>query len=149
MLMRNVLLAATAITLLGGVTAMNLFTHAGAQPVSQMANDPPPPIPDGPGRPGGWGTRPHPRAFMLHREAMERARTFSLLYRPADRHLTPADVQKIAEAFLLWSGNHTWKVVNVGQGTDDAINFSIAVPDGTVIASFAINSKTGQVTRTG
>jgi hypothetical protein len=145
--MRNVLLAATAITLLGGVTAMNLFTHAGAQPVSQMANDPPPTVPDGSGGSRGWGTRP--RAFMLHRDAMERVRTFSLLFRPADRHLTPADVQKIAEAFLLWNGNHTWKVVNVGQGTDDAINFSIAVPDGTVIASFAINSKTGQVTRTG
>jgi hypothetical protein len=145
--MRNVLLAVTAITLLGGVTAMNLFTHAGAQPVSQMANDPPPPIPDGPRGPGGWGT--HPRPLVLRRDAIERARIFSLLYRPADRHLTPADVQKIAEAFLLWNGNHSWKVVDVGQGADDAINFSIAVPDGTVIASFAINSKTGQVTRTG
>ncbi len=84
-----------------------------------------------------------------HRHAMERMRTFALLYRPDDRHLAPDDVQKIAEAFLLWSGNHTWKVTNVAAGADNAIGFTVAAPDGTVIAKFNMDSKTGRVTRTG
>ena len=42
-----------------------------------------------------------------------RCATFALVYRQEDRKLTPPDVQKIAEAFLLWNGNHSWKVVDV------------------------------------
>jgi hypothetical protein len=76
-------------------------------------------------------------------------RTFALFYPPADRQLTPGDVQKIAEAFLLWNGNHTWKVIDVGAGADGQVGFAYAAPDGTVIARFTMDAKTGRFTRTG
>src|SRR5205823_7165634 len=49
--------------------------------------------------------------------------TFALFYQQADRQLSAADVQKIAEAFLLWHGNHSWKVVNVAEGADNTVGF--------------------------
>ena len=66
-----------------------------------------------------------------------------------DRNLTPPDVQTIAQAFLLWHGNHTWKVVNVAPTSDGAIGFSLATEDGSVIATFTMDPHTGHVTRTG
>ncbi|HET6238610.1 MAG TPA: hypothetical protein VFE41_27180 [Acetobacteraceae bacterium] len=144
--MRRSVLAVVATVSLGGLVAANLFAHAGAQPA-------PPPMAGNPPPDGGWRTGPRHAGPGWgpgwHRHAMERMRTFALLYRPDDRHLTPADVQKIAEAFLLWNGNHTWKVTNVAAGKDNAISFTIAAPDGTVIAIFDMDGKTGRVTRTG
>jgi hypothetical protein len=142
--MRKFLLAATAVVSLGGLIAANLFAHAGAQPVPPMAGGPPPD--------GEWRAGPHPGwrgGPEAHHRMMEHLRTFALLYRPDDRHLTPPDVQKIAEAFLLWNGNHSWKVTGVAQGAGTAIDFSIATPDGGVIARFSMDSKTGRVTRLG
>jgi hypothetical protein len=76
--------------------------------------------------------------------------TFALVYRQADRELTPPDVQKIAEAFLLWNGNHDWKIVQVGPASGDEIGFAIATSEnGPVIARFTMNAHTGRVTRTG
>lgn len=140
--MRTYLLAATAVVALGGVAAVNLFSPADAQPV-------PPPV-AGDAMPGGWHHGPHPGWMgAWHHRRPEHLRTFALLYHSGDRHLTPADVQKIAEAFLLWNGNHTWKVTDVKAGADNAVAFTIAAPDGTAIAQFTMDSKTGRVTRTG
>jgi hypothetical protein len=75
--------------------------------------------------------------------------TFALVYRHEDRQLAPPDVQKIAEAFLLWNGNHTWKVVNVAAAADGSIGFSLATQEGSVIASFTMDPHSGRVTRTG
>jgi hypothetical protein len=75
--------------------------------------------------------------------------TFALVYPQDDRKLTPPDVQKIAEAFLLWRGNHTWKVVEVEPAADGAIGFAIATPEGSVIARFTMDPHNGRVTRTG
>jgi hypothetical protein len=75
-------------------------------------------------------------------------RTFALIYRADDRKLTPPDVQKIAEAFLLWNGNHAWKVVNV-KPDGDVVGFDLATQDGTVIARFTMDPKDGHVTRRG
>lgn len=141
--MRKFLLVGTVALSLGAVTAANLFVHAGAQPV-------PPPAAGGPALGGGWGMgMHHPGGPRWEHPAMDRMRTFALIYRPDDRHLTPSDVQKIAEAFLLWNGNHTWKVTNVAAGKDTVINFDITAPDGTLIARFEMDSKTGHVTRLG
>jgi len=93
---------------------------------------------------GPWGDR------MGERRAhhMERMRRFALVYRAEDRKLTPPDVQKIAEAFLLWNGNHTWKVANVAAD-GDAIGFDLATPEGSVIARYTMDPKTAHVTRRG
>ena len=147
--MRRLLLAATAVVALGGLAAASLLTQAGAQPApAPIAGDPPP----GPGAPaGGWGWRmgPHPDGAGWHHHAMQRMRTFALLFHPDDRHLTPPDVQKIAEGFLLWNGNHTWKVVDVAASADNQIGFALATADGSVIARFNMDAKTGRVTRLG
>jgi hypothetical protein len=66
-----------------------------------------------------------------------------------DRKLTPPDVQKIAEAFLLWRGNHSWKVVEVAPTADGAIGFALATQEGSVIARFTMDPHTARVTRTG
>ena len=76
-------------------------------------------------------------------------RTFALVYPQQDRQLTPADVQKIAEAFLLWRGNHSWKVVDVAPASDGRSGSRIATPEGSVIARFTMDPHSGRVTRTG
>ena len=79
--------------------------------------------------------------------AAHRLRAFALVYRREDRALTPPDVQKIAEAFLLWNGNHTWKVVDTATTSDGQIGFSLATADGSVIAKFTMDPHTAKLTR--
>jgi hypothetical protein len=87
------------------------------------------------------------------RMAMRRRRfelgTFALFARSADRQLTTSDVQTIAQALLLWHGNHNWKVIDVAPAGADQIDFDYAAPDNTVIARFSINIHTGRFTRIG
>jgi hypothetical protein len=76
-------------------------------------------------------------------------RAFALVYRQQDRALTPPDVQKIAEAFLLWNGNHSWKVIDTATTPDGQIGFSLASGDGSVIAKFTMDPHTARLTRVG
>lgn len=101
----------------------------------------------GPGRMGMEGMEEHMRHHRWH-EREERMRTFALLPRVDDLKLTPPDVQRIAEGFLLWRGNHTWRVINVAAD-GDAIGFDLATPDGTVIARFTMDPHSGRVRRRG
>jgi hypothetical protein len=139
--------------ILGAVAALAIFgTGAGvlianAQPAPPPANQDGPPSPD---RPHwmGWTMRGQQwRAARNGRPAGPR--TFGLIYRQQDRQLAPADVQKIAEGFLLWNGNHSWKVVEVAPAPDGSIGFALATPEGSVIARFAMDPHSGRVTRAG
>lgn len=141
--MRNTILATVAVLAIGGVTTGILV--ADAQPA------PPPPGPQAGGpmqRPqwGGWMRRMRDRREGRGPVAPG---TFALIYRQEDRQLTPPDVQKIAEAFLLWQGNHTWKVANVKQASDGAIGFDLTTASGDVVASFTMDPHSGRMTRTG
>jgi hypothetical protein len=158
--MRKLILAGAALVAIGVAAGGSAMTEAGAQPLDDgpmvlAQNGPPPPGvspgmppppppgmpgPDGMHRPmqGGWH---HP---MWHRPAM-----FGLFFHPADKQLTAADVQKIAEAFLLWQGNRDWKVTQVTAGPDGQIGFAFATSDGGVIARFTMDSKTGRLARIG
>ena len=142
--MRKLILATVAVLALGGTTTGILIAHA--QPAPPPAGGPGAPPPRPPWM--GWMHRDHGGRDGEGRGPNLR-RTFALVYRQEDRNLTPPDVQKIAEAFLLWNGNHTWKVVNVAAGTDGDIAFSLATQEGSVIASFSMDPHTGRVTRTG
>ncbi len=84
---------------------------------------------------------------MHRREGM--AGTFALFYPTADRQLGPQDVQIIAQAILLWHGNHTWHVSDIAPGPDDTIQFAYTAGDNTPIARFTINVHTGRITRVG
>ena len=133
--MRKLILAAAAVLLVGAGTTGILIAHA----------QPAPPAPshqmDGPMEHPHWmGWR--------HRMGGPMGRTFALVYRQGDRQLTPPDVQKIAEGFLLWNGNHSWKVVDVKPTPDGAIAFSLATQEGSVIASFSMDPHSARVTRT-
>ena len=56
-------------------------------------------------------------------------REFALIYPAPDRALSGPDVQKIAEAFLLFNGNHTWKVTEVVE-EPNRVTFALATADG-------------------
>lgn len=101
----------------------------------------------GPGRMGPDGG-PGERMRGDHADHREMMRAFALIHRAEDRKLTPPDVQKIAEAFLLWNGNHTWKVINVAQD-GEGIGFDLATPEGGVIARFTMDPKTARLKRRG
>jgi hypothetical protein len=140
--MRQTLLAAAAAFIIGGATIGAVMSYARPAP-------PPPPPPPG----AGWH-HPHPGWMAWRHNWGEGHRpiapgTFALIYHEKDRNLTPPDVQKIAEAFLLWHGNDTWKVVNVAPTADGAIGFALATPNGEVIAKFTMDPHTGHVARVG
>ena len=150
--MRHTVLTAVAAFAIGGIATGAVLSRAEPPP-------PPGPTADGPMADtmtppghhwfGGWGhghPGPDAEGWNHHRETM---RTFALVYRQPDRALVPADVRKIAEGFLLWQGNHSWKVTNVAAGPDGAIGFDIATPDGSTIAKFAMDPHSGKIERAG
>jgi hypothetical protein len=134
-----------------------------AQAQQAPADAPPPPgpgpgsAPDGHGGMRPWGMGP--MGWMHHHQDMHgmwhpdmhgmwhHMDTFALLHRPADRALSGADVQKIAEGFLLWNGNHSWKITGVTEQDESTVGFNVATASGDVIARFTMNRHTGQVSR--
>jgi hypothetical protein len=147
-------------SVLGAVMALSMAVAGGGALIAYGQPAPAPaagPAPNGPSvtapQPpagGAWmqWRRPGWRTGMMRHHWM-RMRTFALFFRPADRQLTPPDVQKIAEAFLLWNGNHTWKVIDVAPTTDGVIGFSLATQDGSVIAKFTMDPHSGRIHRIG
>ena len=139
--MRKTILATIAVLAIGGGMAGVLNAQAQPAPPAVAADAPPPP-------------RPHFMGWM-HRTRdghggpwAETRHNFALVYQHEDRQLAPQDVQKIAEAFLLWNGNHTWKVANVKTASDGAIGFDLTTASGDVIASFTMDAHTARLTRT-
>ncbi len=143
--MRQTLLAAAAAFVIGGIATGAALSQA--QPA-------PPPVQETDGGPMHLGLHPgHPgmmeaRHHMM-RGRMRNMRAFALIYRQQDRNLAPADVQKIAEAFLLWNGNHTWKVSNVAPTADGPIGFSLTTAEGSVVAKFTMDPHNGKIERVG
>jgi hypothetical protein len=158
--MRKLILAGAALVAIGvtaGGIAVNaagapqpmdddamVLAQAGPPPGVGPGMPPPPPPPGMPGRPGPGGMQ-----GMWHRPMWHRAAMFGLFFHPDDKQLTPADVQKIAEGFLLWQGNRDWKVTQVTAGPDGKIGFAFATSDGGVVARFTMDSKTGRLARVG
>jgi hypothetical protein len=145
--MKKVLIAALTVGILAGLGGYSLANHAAAQNAPQaQATDGTQPSE----RPQGWG---RPRSMMggeQNRQGrMEAARTWGLFSSQADKKLSAADVQTIANAILLRHGNHTWKVINVVQNQDDTVSFAFATQSGEVIAQFAMNTHSGRVRRIG
>jgi hypothetical protein len=140
---QTILTAALAFVIGGAATGAVLSQAQPAQPA------PPPGMPmgmiQGHGPQGMMGCMHHPE----HEGWLHHMRTFALIYRHPDRQLSPADVQKIAEAFLLWNGNHTWKVTDVAATADGPIGFSISTPEGSVVAKFTMDPHNGHLARVG
>ena len=133
----TLLAVAAAATLGGGVAVVATQVQAqGAGPTGGMERP-------GMNRDGGM-RRPgeHGRMYGM----MRRLRQFALVYPAADRALSGPNVQKIAEALLLYYGNHTWKVTEVVE-QPTRVTFAFAAPDGTAIAHFAMDRQTARPER--
>jgi hypothetical protein len=139
---RQTLLAAAAAFVIGGIATGAVLSRAQPAPPPVQQTDGPPL------RPGmmAWGHHMM-RGGMNGRHVDLRA--FALVYRQEDRNLAPADVQKIAEVFLVWNGNHAWKVTNVAATADGPIGFSLTTPEGSVVAKFTMDPHTGRIRRVG
>ncbi len=103
------------------------------------------------GQPPGAERSGTERPGMMHEGTerpgrMHRMREFGLVYPAPDRALSGAEVQKIAEAYLLLNGNHAWKVTDVTEAPD-RVTFALATPDGTAIAHFAMDRHTARPER--
>jgi hypothetical protein len=155
--MRKSLLVAAALSLAaaGGTAALaqnaaqapSPSTQASSEPEGQAAAQP-----RGPHemRMGWWHHHHGEHGFAERGREMPFAPgAFGLFAPQPDKHLSPADVQQIAQAILLWNGNHDWKVAQVQPGQNHEVSFAYVAPDGTTIAKFAINQDTGRITRTG
>jgi hypothetical protein len=142
--MRKTILAAVAVFVIGGTGAGVLIADAQPAP-PQVTQDAAPP----PARPHWMGWMRWQQARAMRDRRPVGTGPFALVYRQQDRQLAPADVQKIAEGFLLWNGNHSWKVVEVASAPDGSIGFALATQDGSVIARFAMDPHSGRVTRAG
>lgn len=137
--MRQILVTAAAAFVIGGITTGSLLSQAQpAPPPTQQTDAQPSPSQ------GWWHMRHH-----AGRDRMASRRNFALIYRQSDRQLAPADVQKIAEAFLLWNGNHSWKVSDVAATADGPIGFSLTTPEGSVVAKFTMDPHSGKIARIG
>ena len=154
----------TATAVLVGLMACGPAATARAQPAPPAAA-PPAAAPPADGPPGpGPGFRQRgmggpSRAYMgndmgerpmmgLHQRQIDPS-VFGLMYHPDDRKLTQPEVRKIAESLLLWFGNRTWQVTEVAPAADGVIGFAYATQDGSVIARFTMDTRTGRVARTG
>jgi hypothetical protein len=135
-------------SVLGMLAALSL-AGAAATAYAQPAPPPGPGAAPPPSHQERWmrGPAEWRERMMMRRPFMPG--TFALFYRQADKQLTTADVGTIAQAILLWHGNHTWKVANVGPGPDGTIQWTYTAPDGTIIARFDMDPHTGQITRIG
>lgn len=140
-IVRKIILTTLTVLAIGGTATGILVANAQPAPPSPGTDSPTP------NRPHwmGWMRRTHEG----HERGPMARRTFALVYRQEDRNLTPPDVQKIAEGFLLWNGNHTWKVVDVAATPDGAIGFGLATQEGSLIARFTMDPHSGRVTRVG
>ncbi len=151
--MRQTLLAAAAAFVIGGIATGAVLSQAQPAPpaVQETPSGPDHLDPDHQGQhpdghPGMMGSRHH----MMHeamRKRQQDLRRLALVYRQQDRNLAPADVQKIAEAFLLWNGNHTWKVGDVAPTADGPIAFSLTTAEGSVVAKFTMDPHTARIQR--
>ncbi len=150
--MRKTLLAAAALSLAAAGGGAALAQNA-PQAVSPSAEAPSDTAPQPSAQPRG----PHEmRMGWWHRHHGERGRempfapaTFGLFAPQTDKHLSPADVQEIAQAILLWNGNHDWKVAQVQPGENHQVTFAYVTQDGATVAKFAINQDTGRIMRVG
>lgn len=145
--MGKTFIAAAAAFVIGAITL------GAAQLAAQPAPPGPPGMADndsaGGWRPGQW-MQHHMHGFGTNQGGpAEGMRAMALVYKEKDRALTPSDVQKIAEAFLLWNGNHSWKVANAATNSDGLVAFDLTVPDGSVIAKFTMDPHTAKLVRVG
>ena len=141
--MRKIMLTGAAALLIGGIATGAALSQAQPAPPPGGPSERVAPHDGGPqGRMMGW------RHGFGHEHGFN-PRDFALIYHHPDRALAPADVQKIVEGFLLWNGNHDWKVMDVAATPEGPIAFSLATQNGSAVAKFTMDPHTGRLVRIG
>jgi hypothetical protein len=69
-----------------------------------------------------------------------------LVMRREDKAITGPEAAKIAEGFLLFMGERDWKIANPVE-TATTVEFTLTTKEGSAIAKFAMDRKTGRVQR--
>ncbi len=143
--MRRFILPAVAALTIAGVAPLYAQTAAPAPaPAQQERARPAPQMRDRDhARPGREGEH------RMHQGMRHGGPMAGLFYRDVDRRLTNDDVQKIAEAMLVWHGQRDWRVTDVTEGADNTARFAYSTKEGGVIARFTIDRKTGRIQRVG
>jgi hypothetical protein len=136
------LAAATAAVMGGAALAQPAPPPAEAPPVASADDRGPPP----------WarGGRGHEHHGPRHAGGPggPRGPLGGLIMPREDKQLTADEAVKIAEGFLLWMGERTWKIANATQ-QDAVIAFDLTTADGSRIARFTMDRRTGRVQRVG
>jgi len=132
-----------------------------APALAQPAPPPAPPAASDQAAPGpGWGpgmgpppwARPHMRGERggpgYGGPMGPRGPLSGLVMRREDKQITADEAVKIAEGFLLWMGERDWRIANATQ-QDAVVRFDLTTKDGSRIATFTMDRKTGRVQRVG
>ncbi len=72
-----------------------------------------------------------------------------LVYPREDKQLTAPEVQRIAEAMLLWQGERSWKIAQLREAANNTVEFAVTTAEGSVVARFSVDRKTGRPRRIG
>lgn len=152
---RKAAMAAAAAAVMG--VAAPALAQPAAPPTPPAAGDTAAP---GPGWGPGMGPPPWARGRMEGRHMHgDRGPGFAgpmgprgpltgLIMPREDKQLTADEAVKIAEGFLLWMGEREWKIANAAQ-QEGVVRFDLTTKDGSRIATFTMDRKTGRVQRVG
>lgn len=147
--MKRIALPALAALAMGGWIAPAL-AQEGSRPVPPAPGSEMPfdlaQMGPGMGPPHGPPDPRHER--MMRRPGAPGASMGGLIFRREDRALTAPEVQRIAEAFLIWNGERSWKVGEVSE-EDRVVRFAFTTAEGGVIARFTMDRRSGRVRRVG
>lgn len=108
----------------------------------------------GPGERGPGERGPGERGWHRHRDQADagpmrmRGPLTGLVMPRDDKAITAEEATKIAEGFLLWMGERDWKVANAVE-QDGRIAFDLTTKEGSRIARFVMDRRTGRVQRIG
>ncbi|MCK8787452.1 hypothetical protein M0638_24075 [Roseomonas sp. NAR14] len=104
----------------------------------------------GPMMAGPMGAPPGPMGGPMGPMMRHRGGPFAgLIFHRGDRHLTPPEVQRIVEGFLLWNGERSWRVVDVKEAEENTVEFGLAPAEGGAFARFRMDRATGRIHRVG
>ena len=65
-----------------------------------------------------------------------------------DKAITADEAVRIAEGLLLWMGEREWKIANAKQ-EDGVVRFDLTTKEGSRIATFTMDRRTGRLRRVG
>ncbi len=82
---------------------------------------------------------------MMGRQGMRMGPGMMIGRRVTDRKLDASEVERILSGMLAWHGNRRLKIGKVADKDDDTVIAEIQTVDGSLVATLAVNRKTGAI----